>query len=48
MREKGIDYFENSRRATLSQRAYAIDNPADGRDTIATSGGSPRARDRMR
>ena len=27
MREKGIDYFENSRRATLSQRAYAIDNP---------------------
>jgi len=27
MREKGIDYFENSRRATLSQRAYAADNP---------------------
>ena len=27
MREKGIDYFENSRRATLSQRAYAVDNP---------------------
>ena len=27
MREKGIDYHENSRRATLSQRAYAIDNP---------------------
>ena len=27
MREKGIDYFENSRRATLSQRAYAIGNP---------------------
>lgn len=26
-RAKGIDYFENSRRATLSQRAYAIDNP---------------------
>ena len=24
---KGIDYFENSRRATLSQRAYAIANP---------------------
>ena len=24
---KGIDYFENSRRATLSQRAYGIDNP---------------------
>jgi len=27
MRGKGIDYFENSRRATLSQRAYAIANP---------------------
>lgn len=27
MTEKGIDYFENSRRATLSNRAYAIDNP---------------------
>jgi len=27
MSEKGIHYFENSRRATLSNRAYAIDNP---------------------
>jgi hypothetical protein len=27
MRERGIDYFENSRRATLSQRAYAVENP---------------------
>jgi hypothetical protein len=27
MREKGIDYFENSRRATLAQREYAIANP---------------------
>jgi hypothetical protein len=27
MRGRGIDYFENSRRATLSQRAYAMDNP---------------------
>lgn len=26
MRAKGIDYFENSRRATLANRAYAIDN----------------------
>ena len=26
-RRRGIDYFENSRRATLAQRAYAIDNP---------------------
>jgi hypothetical protein len=28
MQEKRIDYFENSRRATLTQRRYAIDNPA--------------------
>lgn len=28
MREKGIDYFENSRRATLSQQAYGIANPS--------------------
>ncbi len=28
MRSKGIDYFENSRRATYSQREYVIDNPA--------------------
>ena len=27
LREKGIDYFENSRRAVLAQRAYAIRNP---------------------
>jgi hypothetical protein len=27
MRSRGIDYFENSRRATLAQRAYAIANP---------------------
>ena len=27
MRGKGIDYFENSRRATLAQRQYAIANP---------------------
>jgi hypothetical protein len=27
MREKGVDYFENSRRATLVQQKYAIDNP---------------------
>ena len=32
MRGKGIDYFENSRRATLSQRAYAIANPRGWRD----------------
>ncbi len=27
MKEKGIDYFENSRRATYVQRQYAVDNP---------------------
>ncbi|MFN2399579.1 MAG: glucoamylase family protein [Gemmatimonadaceae bacterium] len=27
MRGRGIDYFENSRRATLAHRAYAIANP---------------------
>jgi hypothetical protein len=27
MRTRGIDYFENARRATLSQRAYAVHNP---------------------
>jgi hypothetical protein len=34
-REKGIDYFENSRRATYAQRAYAIDNPNRFRDYSA-------------
>lgn len=32
---KGIDYFENSRRATLSQRAYGADNPNDWKDYSA-------------
>jgi hypothetical protein len=27
MRDKGIDYFENTRRATYVQRQYAIENP---------------------
>lgn len=27
MRKKGLDYFENSRRATYAQQQYAIDNP---------------------
>ena len=30
-REKDVDYFENSRRATLAQRDYAIANPAGWR-----------------
>ena len=34
-REKGIDYFENSRRATHSQRAYATANPDGWRDYSA-------------
>jgi len=29
MREKGLDYFENSRRATYVQREYAIRNPRE-------------------
>ncbi|MEK8032277.1 glucoamylase family protein [Ideonella sp. DXS29W] len=32
MRERQLDYFENSRRATLAQRAYAIANPAGWKD----------------
>lgn len=32
MAGKGIDYFENSRRATYSQQAYARDNPNKWRD----------------
>jgi hypothetical protein len=31
-RARGLDYFENSRRATLAQRAYAIANPSRFRD----------------
>lgn len=32
MRAHGIDWFENSRRATIAQHAYAIDNPMGWRD----------------
>lgn len=32
MRGRGIDYFENSRRATLAQRAYAQANPMGWKD----------------
>jgi len=32
MREKGMDYFENSRRATYAQRAYAMENPMKWKD----------------
>ena len=32
MRERGVDYFENSRRATYAHRAYAIANPGGWKD----------------
>ncbi|MBC7989507.1 MAG: hypothetical protein H7Y19_07995 [Luteimonas sp.] len=32
MQNRGIDYFENSRRATYAQRAYAIENPMKWKD----------------
>ncbi len=32
MRGRGIDYFENSRRATYAQRGYAIANPGQWKD----------------
>ena len=32
MRDKGIDYFENSRRATYVQQLYAINNPLKFKD----------------
>lgn len=35
MQQKGLDYFENSRRATLAQRAYAMDNPNGWQDYSA-------------
>ena len=39
MREHGIDYFENSRRATLVQREYAIRNPKHFKDYCANCWG---------
>jgi len=38
MREKGIDYFRELRRATLSQHAFAIENPNGYRTTATASG----------
>jgi hypothetical protein len=32
MRQRGLDYFENSRRATLAQRSYAQRNPGGWKD----------------
>jgi len=39
MRGRGIDYYENSRRATLAQRAYATANPAGWRGYAADAWG---------
>ena len=39
MRERGFDYFENSRRATLAQQAYAIKNPGGFKDYDALTWG---------
>ncbi len=39
MREKGIDYFENSRRATYVQQQYAIDNHSSSRTMAGIAGG---------
>jgi hypothetical protein len=39
MRAKGIDYFENSRRAAYAQRAYAIENPMGWRGYDALTWG---------
>jgi hypothetical protein len=36
MRQRGIDYFENTRRAVYAQRAYAIANPRDCKHYGAT------------
>ncbi|MFA6482428.1 MAG: glucoamylase family protein [Bacteroidales bacterium] len=36
MKARGIDYFENSRRATLSNRAYCKENPKGMKDYSAT------------
>jgi len=33
MRGKGIDYFENTRRATYVQQRYAIENPSSSMAT---------------
>ena len=43
MRRRGIDYFENSRRAVYAQRAYAIANPLGCKATARRSGASPPA-----
>jgi len=50
MKSRGIDYFENARRATLSNRAYCIENPKGFKDYSAniwgltSSDGPPETR----
>ena len=44
MLEKGIDYFENSRRATYAQQRYAILNPKKFKATATIAGASQRAK----
>ena len=39
MRQKGIDYFENARRATLANRAYCMDNAAKFKNYAANEWG---------
>ena len=39
MSKKGIDYFENSRRATIAQRNYAIENPNNYKNYSANEWG---------
>lgn len=39
MKAKGLDYFENSRRATLAQQQYAIENPKGWKDYDAFTWG---------
>ncbi|MCB9270184.1 MAG: hypothetical protein H6561_11505 [Lewinellaceae bacterium] len=45
MRSKGIDYFENARRATLANRAYCIQNPGGFKGYDANHWGSPPVMD---
>lgn len=50
MKSRGIDYFENSRRATLSNRAYCMENPGKfvgyGKDIWGLTACDGPARDR--
>ena len=45
MREKGIDYFENSRRATYVQQQYAIEIHSNSRAMASVAGELQQAMD---